>query len=66
MVRRNALMPDDRPQPLSGDKSGPLENMITCSNCGMVYDTRFLAEYCRRVEGEGFRCRECNSLLVNL
>jgi hypothetical protein len=43
-----------------------VENLITCPKCEFVYDTRFLAECCRMVDGEGYHCANCDSLLIEV
>ncbi len=40
-----------------------LKHQITCKKCGMVYEIRYISEYCRMAEGEGYLCMSCNSLL---
>jgi uncharacterized C2H2 Zn-finger protein len=50
----------------SDKRRAPLENMINCPSCGFVYDTRFLAEHCRMIDGEGYRCYTCNAILVTI
>ena len=58
--------PKPKSPSLEPGRSAPLENLITCSGCGFVYDTRFLAEYCRMVDGEGYHCRNCDALLTSI
>lgn len=53
-----------KPNPLH-KSSLPTENVITCPSCEFVYDTRFLAEQCRMIDGEGYHCFNCNTLLVS-
>ena len=54
-------------QPPGNRGSSPrIENLITCPNCEFVYDTRFLAECCRMVDGEGYHCQNCDSLLIEI
>jgi hypothetical protein len=55
-----------KPAPRQEDRLFSLDSMITCPGCGFVYDTRFLAECCRMVDEEGYRCQNCNALLVGL
>lgn len=40
-----------------------LKHQITCKKCGMVYEIRYISEYCRMAEGEGYLCMNCNTLL---
>lgn len=44
--------------------TNPLENLINCPKCEFVYDTRFLAECCRMVDGQGYYCSNCDTLLI--
>ena len=57
-----------QPQSSPPEKRWPsqMENLITCPKCGFVYDTRFLAEHCRMVDGEGYHCYNCNTLLAGI
>jgi hypothetical protein len=67
MTRHYRATPPDPKRVVPGAGSdGPLDNMIACPQCGFLYDTRYLAEVCRRVEGEGYRCRSCNTLLMSV
>ena len=47
-------------------RPAPIENLITCPKCEFVYDTRFLAECCRMIEGQGYICQNCEALLLSL
>ena len=40
-----------------------LRHQITCDKCGMVYEMRYIPEHCRMVEGEGYLCMNCNTVL---
>jgi len=40
-----------------------LRHQITCSECGMVYEIRYLSETCRMTDGEGYLCMNCNTVL---
>jgi hypothetical protein len=42
-----------------------LKHQITCGKCGMVYEIRYIPEHCRKVEGEGYLCMNCNAVLEN-
>jgi len=46
----------------SGGEGGMNQN-ITCSGCGSVYDRRYLTECCRYEAGQGYRCPACNHFL---
>lgn len=45
----------------SGDPT--LRHQITCKKCGMVYEIRYIPEHCRKVDGEGYLCMNCNAVL---
>lgn len=47
----------------AGQSDPVLKHQITCSKCGMVYEIRYIPEHCRKVEGEGYLCMNCNSVL---
>lgn len=40
-----------------------LKHQIVCGTCGMVYEIRYISEHCRKVEGEGYLCMNCNAVL---
>lgn len=40
-----------------------MKHQITCKKCGIVYEIRYIPEYCRMAEGEGYLCMNCNTLL---
>lgn len=46
-----------------GDDNPALKHQITCDKCGMVYEIRYIPEHCRKVEGEGYLCMNCNTVL---
>lgn len=45
------------------NSDAPLKHQITCAKCGMVYEIRYIPEHCRKVEGEGYLCMNCNTPL---
>ncbi len=45
------------------DSDSQLRHQITCEKCGMVYEIRYIPEHCRMVEGKGYFCMNCNTLL---
>lgn len=42
---------------------GNVKHQIICGKCGMVYEIRYISEACRYVEGEGYLCMNCNTVL---
>lgn len=53
----------DEDKPEIGEGDPPLKHQITCDKCGMVYEIRYISEHCRMVEGEGYLCMNCNTVL---
>lgn len=41
----------------------PQRHQIICAKCGMVYEIRYIPEHCRKIEGEGYLCMNCNAVL---
>jgi len=54
--------PEEGKQDIEGGDPA-LEHQITCDKCGMVYEIRYIPEHCRKVEGEGYLCMNCNAAL---
>jgi predicted RNA-binding Zn-ribbon protein involved in translation (DUF1610 family) len=50
--------PDAAPQP---EEPGPT---VTCPSCGSAFERRTLKETCRYEPGQGYRCPNCNHILV--
>ena len=48
---------------LPAGQAGGMENLVSCSQCKLVYDVRYLSESCRYDEESGYRCLSCNSIL---
>ena len=55
--------PEEGKQDIEGGDPA-LKHQITCNKCGMVYEIRYIPEHCRKVEGEGYLCMNCNAALV--
>ncbi len=45
------------------ENSTELKHQVVCSNCGMVYELRYIAEFCRFREHEGYICMNCEEIL---
>jgi len=46
------------------EKGDPaIKHQILCKKCGMVYEIRYISEYCRMADGNGYLCMNCNTLL---
>jgi len=54
--------PEEGKQDIEGGDPA-LRHQITCNKCGMVYEMRYIPEHCRKVEGEGYLCMNCNTVL---
>jgi len=54
--------PEEGKQDIEGGDPA-LKHQITCNKCGMVYEIRYIPEHCRKVEGKGYLCMNCNAII---